>query len=98
MLVPMTWVFEMPLRLGIRLIKRDGPASWAPDAARWRPKGSTSKRARQEDVAKFRDWAKKQPACPDGMPGGDLIGPDGVAPCPLCRQATSAESPPQPGG
>lgn len=84
-----------PARYVGTAIERDGPASWAPGAARWRSKGSTSKRARQEAdraaVARFRAWASKQPPCPDGMPGGDLIGPDGIAPCPLCRQTTSPE-------
>jgi hypothetical protein len=50
------------------------------------------RKATKAEIAEFRKWAAKQPPCPDGMPGGDLIGPDGVAPCPLCRQATSPES------
>jgi hypothetical protein len=54
-------------------------------------KGAKRKDA-QAEIARFRNWAAKQPPCPDGMPGGDLIGPDGVAPCPLCRQATSPDS------
>ena len=84
-----------PERYVLRSVQKN-PDSWVPGAARWRSKDSASKRVRQEAdkaaVARFRAWASKQPACPDGMPGGDLIGPDGVAPCPFCRQATSAES------
>ena len=56
-----------------------------------RPGRKATKAEIKAQVAEFRKWAAKQPPCPDGMPGGDLIGPDGVAPCPLCRQATSPE-------
>jgi hypothetical protein len=49
------------------------------------------KRAKQKadkaDVARWRTWASKQPECEHGQPGGDLIGPDGIAPCPSCRQS-----------
>jgi hypothetical protein len=80
------------------------PANPAPQPASSRPQpanspkapGTAAKRpgrkATKAEITEFRKWASRQPACPDGMPGGDLIGPDGVAPCPLCRQATSAES------
>lgn len=60
----------------------------APGSAAKRP----GRKATKAEITEFRKWASRQPSCPDGMPGGDLIGPDGVAPCPLCRQATSAES------
>lgn len=75
---------------------RRNPESWAPDAARWRTKGSTTKTTKQKAdkalVARFRAWASKQPPCEHGQHGGDLIGPDGIAPCPLCRQETCTES------
>jgi len=87
-----------PVKYVLASVRRS-PASWAPDAARWRLEdrgGKTaaakSAKATKAEIAEFRKWAAKQPSCPDGMPGGDLIGPDGVAPCPLCRQATSPES------
>jgi hypothetical protein len=79
---------------------KKNPKGYAPDAARWRPKDHGGKtaaakaKATKAEITEFRKWAAKQPPCPDGMPGGDLIGPDGVAPCPLCRQATSPESAP----
>jgi hypothetical protein len=73
------------------------PANPAPQPANSpRASGTAAKRpgwkATKAEITEFRKWASRQPPCPDGMPGGDLIGPDGVAPCPLCRQATSAES------
>ena len=63
----------------------------APDTAAKRPGRKATKAEIKAAVAKFRAWAAQQPPCPDGMPGGDLTGPDGVAPCPLCRQATSPD-------
>lgn len=49
------------------------------------------KRAKQKadkaEVARWRTWASKQPDCEHGQPGGNLIGPDGVTPCPSCRQS-----------
>jgi hypothetical protein len=76
-----------PAAYVLAVIKRR-PESWGPDARRWRPKASTGKRAQKKpdkaEVAKFRKWAAKQPPCPDGYPGGDLIGAGGVI-CPICR-------------
>lgn len=64
----------------------------APDTGAKRPGRKATKAEVKAAVATFRAWAAKQPPCPDGTPGGDLTGPDGVAPCPLCRQATSPDS------
>ena len=44
----------------------------------------SKRKATKEEIAKFREWVAKQPRCPDGMPGGDQPGPDGVALCPFC--------------
>jgi hypothetical protein len=67
-------------------------SSKVPSTAAKRPGRKVTKAEMKVEIAEFRKWAAKQPPCPDGMPGGDLIGPDGVAPCPLCRQGTSPES------
>jgi hypothetical protein len=64
----------------------------ASGAAAKRPGRKATKAEIKAEVAKFRTWAAKQPPCPDGYPGGDLIGPDGIAICPQCRLATSPES------
>ena len=77
-----------PVKYVLGSVRRN-PQSWAPDARRWRPKGSTSKTAEQTankaEVAKFRAGLYKQPPCPDGYPGGNLPGPDGKVTCPYCR-------------
>jgi hypothetical protein len=48
------------------------------------------RQADKAEVARFRTLASKQPECEHGQPGGDLIGPDGIAPCPFCRNQLDA--------
>jgi hypothetical protein len=56
------------------------------------PPARTSKgtRATKAEIAVWRQWASRpdQPPCPDGQPGGHLIGPDGIPMCATCRKKT----------
>lgn len=61
----------------------------SPGVAAKRPARNATKAELKSQIAEFRKWASKQPPCEHGHPGGDLIGPDGIAPCPLCRQGGS---------
>jgi hypothetical protein len=58
---------------------------------------SERKRANQQadktEIGKFREWARKQPPCEHGHPGGDLTDPAGTILCPFCRRERSPKPP-----
>jgi hypothetical protein len=58
-----------------------------------RTAGTRTKKATKAEIADFRQWAGRQdqPPCPHGQPGGDLVGPDGIAMCPACRRQTRTD-------
>jgi hypothetical protein len=48
-------------------------------------------KADQTEIGKFREWARNQPPCGHGQPGGDLTDPAGIVLCPKCRRGLPAE-------
>ena len=55
-------------------------------------RNDAKQKAAKEEIARFRDWAKLQPACIHGQPGGSLADPGGTILCPRCRLGLPADS------